>query len=95
VLPQQRDEKAFVDLSFTFFDRPAGIASVAPAESESAVPATLLLDAAVRQGSSATAMIQAGMEMAAVTGAAAGPFAPPHGSFNPRVAARLVRWRQR
>jgi hypothetical protein len=82
-----------VDLSFTFFDRPAGIVPAAGPESEPAAP--LLLDAAVRQGSSATAMIQAGLEMAAVTGAAAGPFAPSHGSFNARVAARLVRWGQR
>jgi hypothetical protein len=84
-----------VDLSFTFFDRPAGIV---PAERSGTAPGPtgdLLLDAAVRQGSSATAMIQAGLGMAAVTGAAAGPFAPSHGSFNVRVAARLVRWRQR
>jgi len=80
-----------VDLSFTFFDRPPGVMPALPSGSG----VTLLLDAAVRQGSSATAMIQAGLEMAGVVRVAAGPFAPAHGSFNARVAARLLRWRQR
>jgi hypothetical protein len=84
-----------VDLSFTFSDPPAGIMPIASHGSAPGASTPLLLDAAVRQGSSATAMIQAGMEMAAVAGAAAGPFAPAHGSFNARVAARMVRWRQR
>jgi len=87
-----------VDLSFTFFDRPAGIVPASGSGSGlsgSASLTTLLLDAAVRQGGTATAMIQAGLQMAAVARVVAGPFAPSHGSFNARVAARLVRWRQR
>jgi hypothetical protein len=78
-----------LDLSFTFFDRPAGMVP-----GPGSVTA-LLLDAAVRQGGSATALVQAGLRMPAVTDAATGPFAPSHGSFNVRVAARLARWGQR
>ncbi len=55
----------------------------------------MLLDAAARQGGSATALIQAGLQATAVEEVIAGPFAPSHGSFNPRVAARLARWGQR
>jgi hypothetical protein len=78
-----------LDLSFTFYDRPAGLV---PGPGSTTA---MLLDAAARQGGSATALIQAGLQATATTEVTAGLFDPSHGSFNPRVAARLARWGQR
>ncbi|MBJ6122170.1 hypothetical protein [Sphingomonas mollis] len=86
-----------MDLTHSSFD---GIVDIAALPEDLG---TLMIDLSARQETSPTAVVQSGLApagpgtgpMAAVAVMGGGLLAPTHGAFNPRVAVRLSRWKDR
>ncbi|KQU61795.1 hypothetical protein ASG67_01020 [Sphingomonas sp. Leaf339] len=86
-----------MDLTHSSFD---GIVDIAALPEDLG---TLMIDLSVRQEMSPTAIVQSGLVQAglatgsltAVAAVGGGLLAPTHGAFNPRVAARMSRWKDR